>query len=163
MAGCDEDMAERPFVPGTYLARTWYGRPVLEQETAWNRSDFDDSGLTERGVPPAVPTDRVHIGEELVDRRSVPIGHREQQRQQVAGPPGAPCGEPGKRVRAAVAVRLGAHVGLSDRGCARAPRGRGIGRVAEDDDVDVRVCEGRLRRQRRETRADDRDFVAVSH
>jgi hypothetical protein len=136
---------------------------VFEEETAWNRGDFDDSDLTERGVPPAVPTNRVHIGQELVDRRPVPIGHREQQRRQVARSPGAPGGEAGERVGTAVAVRLRAHVGLPDRGRAPAPGGRGIGRVAEDDGVDVRVGEGRLRRQRRESGADDRDFVAVSH
>ena len=131
---------------------------AVDVEPALDCAHALDSRLHEAVVPARPHADVLDVLEELVDGRVVPVGHAPRERGDRLAPPRRPNGEPGERRRRNVAVALRAHAPLADRLRALAPRRRGIGAVAEDDDLlrrEPAVAQRRVRAEPRQASADD--------
>ena len=146
VAGGDEDVPE--------------DAAAADVEAAVDRADPVDPPRHEALVPAAALPQLLDVAEEGGDGGPVAVADAEHERPQVAAPHRFARGQTGKRRRVAVAVALGAHQPLPDRGRARAPGGRRVRRVAEDRDLARRepgVAQCRERDEAPEPGADDRD------
>ena len=134
------------------------GAVRIELEAAVDRPHLLHTGLPPAPVPAAPVAQLVDVAEELVDRRPVAVADAQEERDRRPAPRRLPRGEAGEAGRVAVAVALGAHALLADRGRTHAPRPGRIVRVAEDGDllrVEPGVTQRRVRDEAAEPGTDD--------
>ena len=107
----------------------------VELEAAVDGADALDPPLHDGFVPARASTELAHVAEEPVEGREVPVRDGAEERACRAAAHRFPRSEAGKAAREAVAVALGAHRALADRGGAAREWTGGIPFAGEDDHV----------------------------
>src|SRR5581483_2880379 len=108
---------------------------AVELEAAVDGADALDAGSAKAALPAAAVAQPLDVREKLVHRGMKAVAERPEQRSHRAAAHGGAEREAGKRRRQAVAVALGSHLPLPDRGGAAAERRGGVVVGAEHRDL----------------------------